>query len=172
MNMTQNVNCPFAVLTTSKTPGAQAPNQIQRPGAFREIKTNFTMKTFETIIAEINAILTAEQIQLLKDTINMGCWGDCDMTFKNENGEFVTSYCVGYITNDAKNAGHFSGRKCSAMFRSIYKRLGMLGNGQGCNEYFAYFNNWWGDGSGDVFFIRSTREENALDVQFERWARS
>lgn len=40
MNMTQNVNCPFAVLTISKTSGAQAPNQIQRPGAFREIKTN------------------------------------------------------------------------------------------------------------------------------------
>lgn len=131
------------------------------------------MKTFETIIAEITAILTPEQIQLLKDTIIMGSWGDCEMSFKESNGEYVTAYCMGYCTNDAKNAGHFNGRKCSAMFRSMYKRLGMLGNGGGCNEYFAYCNDWWGDGSGDMFFIRSTRSGDApLDEQFEKWARS
>lgn len=129
------------------------------------------MKTFETILNEITALLTAEQLQLLKDTINYGSWGDCDMTFKNEKGEDVTDMCYGYCTNDAKNAGHFNGRKCSAMFRSMYQRLGMLGKGWGHNEYFAYRNDWWGDGSGDMFFIRENRD-NRLVSQFEEWARS
>lgn len=134
------------------------------------------MKTFETILSEINAKLTSEQIQLLKDTIRFGAWGDCEMEFKDENGNIVTDYCYVYVTNDAKKAGHFNGRKVSAMFRSIYNRLGMnSNNGYGENEYFAHCTDWWGDGSGDVMFIRSARKENngvAHYERFEEWARS
>lgn len=131
------------------------------------------MKTFESIIEEISGILTADQIQLLKDTINYGAWGDCDMAFKNPDGTVSDHYCFGYCTNDAKDAGHFSGRKVSAMFRSMYQRLGMLGKGYGCCEYFSYCNDWWGDGSGDMFFIRGKGidGEDLID-KFEAWARA
>lgn len=127
------------------------------------------MRTFNSILEEIKSKLSEEQIQLLKDTIRFGAWGDCEMEFK-ENGEWVTDWCTGYITNDAKKAGHFEGRKVSAMFRSIYSKLEMLGKGSGANEYFAYYNNWWGDGSGDVLFIRSFGEER-VDAKFEKWAK-
>lgn len=134
------------------------------------------MKTFETILSEINAILTNEQIQLIKDTINHGCWGDTSMEFIDENGNEITTMAMGYCTNDAKNAGHFNGRKVSAMFRSIYNRLGMNQHkGYGNNEYFCHITDWWGDGTGDMFFIRSSRNENngvALYEEFEKWARS
>lgn len=125
------------------------------------------MKTFEQVLDEIRGALTEEQIQLLKDTINFGSWGDCDMDFKGEDGGYVLCYCFGYITNFAQRAGHFSGRKVSAMFRSIYKRLGMLGSGGGSNDYFCYANDWWGDGSGSVIFIR----EEYID-DFENWAKN
>ena len=46
------------------------------------------MRTFETILSELNEKLTVDQIQLIKDTINHGCWGDCSMEFE-ENGEIV-----------------------------------------------------------------------------------
>lgn len=133
------------------------------------------MRTFETILAEINTKLTGEQIQLLKDAIRCGSWGDCSMNFV-EDGKDICTMCYGYCTNDAKCAGHFTGRKISAMFRSIYNKLGMAQrNGSGENDVFAHVTDWWGDGSGDMFFIRSGRQENngvALYEQFEEWARA
>lgn len=74
-------------------------------------------------VEEIVSVLTAEQQQLLKDTIRYGSWGDADYEFLTENGEIETVPMFGYCTNDAKLAGNFSGRKVSAMFRSIYKKL-------------------------------------------------
>lgn len=134
------------------------------------------MRTFETILSELNEKLTVEQIQLIKDTIRYGCWGDTSMEF-SENGEIVTDVCMGYCTNYAKDAGHFTGRKVSAMFRSIYNRLGMAQRkGSGENDVFCHVTDWWGDGTGDMFFIRtSDRDENGgvcLYEQFEKWARS
>jgi len=131
------------------------------------------MKIFETILAEINSKLTADQIQLLKDTIRYGAWGDTDMEFM-EDGNVVTDSAFGYCTNDAKKGGHFSGRQVSAMFRSIYKKLGMV---NGMSRYFTQCSDWWGDGSGDMFFIRIVWEgersdKNRLDNEFEKWARS
>lgn len=133
------------------------------------------MRTFETIISELNEKLTVEQIQLIKDTINHGFWGDTSMEFV-EDGEEICVMCYGYITNNAKNAGHFTGRKVSAMFRSIYNRLGMAQRkGSGENDVFCHVTDWWGDGRGDVFFIRCGRDEDdgvCLCEQFEEWARS
>lgn len=83
------------------------------------------MKTIEDV-KRLVAVLTDEQQQLLKDTINKGGWGDGEYEFLrypaatgNDNTETVWMY--GYCTNDAKLAGHFQGRQVSAMFRSIYK---------------------------------------------------
>lgn len=116
-------------------------------------------------VEEIVSVLTAEQQQLLKDTIRYGYWGDADYEFLTENGEIETVSMFGYCTNDAKLAGNFSGRKVSAMFRSIYKKL--------CPEHYnkigrfiSHCNDWWGDGSGDMLFIRTGYYQT-----FEEWAR-
>ena len=47
------------------------------------------MEATETIqkVNELVSVLTDDQKQLLKDTINMGFWGDTDMEFRNENDE-------------------------------------------------------------------------------------
>ena len=131
------------------------------------------MKTFNEILNEITEKLTPDQLQLLKDTINYGGWGDCDMEFLNPDGTLSLHVCFGYCTNDAKDAGHFSGRKVSAMFRSMYHRLGM-NNDYGSNEYFVHCSDWWGDGTGDMFFIASFRPEGgeAIYEKFEEWARA
>ena len=116
-------------------------------------------------VEEIVSVLTAEQQQLLKDTIRYGSWGDADYEFLTENGEIETVSMFGYCTNDAKLAGNFSGRKVSAMFRSIYKKL--------CPEHsnniprlISHSNDWWGDGSGDMLFLRPGDYQT-----FEEWAR-
>lgn len=124
---------------------------------------------------EFNALLqllTDDEKQLLADTINHGGWGNCDMSFINKDGEVVGADCWGYITNRAKDAGHFNGRKVSAMFRSIYrkienKRPDSWYKGTGAGEITCHFNNWWGDGSGDVLFIRKPFCDEA-----EQWAKN
>ncbi|MBO8467174.1 MAG: hypothetical protein IAB99_05355 [Bacteroidetes bacterium] len=109
-----------------------------------------TIKEVENIVS----VLTPEQQQLLKDTINYGGWGDTELEFLDENGEVETVYCYGYCTNDAKEAGHFTGRQNSAMFRSIYKKLCPEHHNQ-TGRYLSHRHDWWGDGSGDMLFIRT-----------------
>lgn len=77
----------------------------------------------EEVTNIIKSQLTSDEQQLLKDTINYGAWGDCDMEFRDEAGNVEMVDAWGYCTNDAKKAGHFSGRKVATMFRSIYKKL-------------------------------------------------
>lgn len=101
--------------------------------------------------------LTDEQKQLLKDTIKFWFWGDGDQEFLID-GKIETRGMYGYCTNEAKNAGHFSGRKISAMFRSMYKKI--------IGEFFSHCSDWWGDGSGDMLFIR----EDVVDFM-EDWAK-
>lgn len=117
-------------------------------------------------IQEIVSVLTEEQKQLLKDTINEGGWGSADYEFLTEDGDTKTFSMYGYCTNDAKMAGNFSGRKVSAMFRSIYKKLCPANNNQ-IGRYISHCNNWWGDGSGDMLFIRIGYYE-----AFEEWAKN
>ena len=42
------------------------------------------------VIETIESQLTTDEQQLLKDTINYGAWGDCDMEFRNESGDVET----------------------------------------------------------------------------------
>lgn len=106
--------------------------------------------------------LTDDQQQLLADTIIHGEWGDCEMTFLDENGKDEDALCTGYCTNDAKNGGHFSGRKVSTMFRSIYNKVELQ---PGTGEIICHCNDWWGDGSGDMMFIREP-----YDAEARQWA--
>ncbi len=116
-------------------------------------------------VPELVSILTEDEQQLLKDTIIYGSWGDSDSEFLNENGEIVTESMYGYCTNDAKRGGHFTGRKVSAMFKSIYKKLCPEHNNM-IGSFLSHCNDWWGDGSGDMLFIKY-----GYYNAFEEWAR-
>lgn len=116
-------------------------------------------------VQEIVSVLTEEQQQLLKDTINEGGWGDSDWEFLDENGNVETVAMYGYCTNDAHLAGHFKGRIISSMFKSIYKKMCQSCNNQ-VGRYISHCNDWWGDGSGDMLFIRTGYYRT-----FEEWAR-
>lgn len=119
-----------------------------------------------TTIAEVENLLTsltADEKQLLKDTINKGAWGDTDMSFREQSGDVVTINAYGYCTNDAHKAGNFKGRIVSQMFKAIYKKLCP---NKGVGIYLTQINDWWGDGSGDMLFIRT-----GYYKAFEEWAR-
>lgn len=115
-------------------------------------------------VKEIVSVLTKDEQQLLKDTIRYGGWGDSDMEFLDENGKIETVSMYGYCTNDAYKAGHFKGRIVSSMFRSIYKKMCPANRNQ-IGRYISHCNDWWGDGSGDMLFIRTGYYQI-----FEEWA--
>ena len=102
------------------------------------------------VIELIESVLSDEEQQLLKDTIRYGSWGDGQYDFKVD-GEIRTEWMMGYCVNDAKDGGHFEGKKLGPMFRSIYKKLGLE---KGAGEYISHASDWWGDGSGDMLFVR------------------
>lgn len=116
-------------------------------------------------VEQIVSVLTDDEKQLLKDTINEGGWGDADMEFLDENGNIETVSMYGYCTNDAHLAGHFKGRVVAAMFKAIYKKLCPSYNNQ-VGRYISHCNDWWGNGSGDMLFIRTGYYRT-----FEEWAR-
>lgn len=118
------------------------------------------METVEQILST----LTSDEKQILKDAINFGKWGDSDMEFLDENGEIETVSMFGYCTNDAKRAGHFKGRIISSLFKSIYMKLCSANYNQ-TGRYISHCNDWWGDGNGDMLFIR-----HEYVRQFEIWA--
>lgn len=122
------------------------------------------MKATIEQVKEIVSVLTTEQQQVLKDAIIYGSWGDADYEFLDEDGEVETCSMWGYCTNDAKMGGHFSGRKVSGLFRSIYSKLCPRYHEIG--RYLSHCSDWWDDGSGDMLFIRSGYYE-----AFEEWAR-
>lgn len=124
------------------------------------------MKATIEQVQEIVSVLTTDEQQLLKDTIIFGGWGDSEMEFLDENGNIETVYMYGYCTNDACQGGHFKGRVVSQMFRSMYKKLCPANHNQ-IGRYISHCNDWWGDGSGDMLFIRTGYYDT-----FEEWARS
>lgn len=116
------------------------------------------------VIKTIESQLTTDEQQLLKDTINYGSWGDTAMEFRNDAGEIETDGAWGYCTNNAKQGGHFKGRQVSAMFRSIYKKLCP---DKHTGQFMSQCRDWWGDGSGDMLFIR-----NEIADGLEEWAQA
>lgn len=121
--------------------------------------------TIETI-REIVKVLTADEQQLLKDTIRYGYWGDASAAFVDEElGDIIAIAAEIYITNDAKKGGHFSGRRVSAMFRSIYKKMCSACDNQ-AGIHLSHCSDWWANGSGDVLMLRA--DENAA---WRKWAK-
>lgn len=135
---------------------------LDKNGNLTNITPENKVNEFPTV-EEILKDLSDEQKQLLKDTIKKGFWGDTEENFLDEDGKVVEDYSYGYCTNDAKKAGHFSGKKISGMFNAIYNKL-CPNNGIG--QYITQRHDWWGDGSGDMLFIRSSYYQ-----LFEKWAK-
>lgn len=122
------------------------------------------MKATQEQIEQIVSVLTNEEQQLLKDVIKFGFWGDSEEEFLNEEGEVEYFEMEGYCTNDAKRGGNFTGRKISVLFRSIYRKLCPKNNRIG--KAISHCSDWWGDGTGDMLFIRDIYVE-----AFRQWAR-
>lgn len=123
------------------------------------------MKATVETIREIVKVLTPEEQQLLKDTFLFGGWGDTDTEFLNEEGKTEVVGAWGYCTNDAREGKHFAGRVVATMFRSIYKKLCTANRNQ-IGAHLSHCNDWWGDGSGDMLFVRS-----AWNKAWMEWAK-
>lgn len=81
-------------------------------------------------VQEVVSVLTANEQQLLKDTINYGSWGGDEWDFINGYGDVKTVLMHAYCTDDAIKAGHFTTIEASSMWTSIYKKLCQANNNE------------------------------------------
>lgn len=86
------------------------------------------------------------EIQAIKDTIRFGSWGDVEMTFADGKD----AYSWGFCTNDCHKGGHFKGREVTKIWSSIARKIRKTEAGL----FLQHANDWWGDGTGDMMFVR------------------
>lgn len=91
--------------------------------------------------------LTSKAMQLIKDVIIHGFWGDSDFSFNCE-----TKMSNVYITNDGARGKHFPRKQISGIMSGVAKAIKKYG----CS-FMASESDWWGDGSGSVL---------AFDIDF------
>lgn len=91
--------------------------------------------------------LTSKAIQLIKDVIIHGFWGDSDFSFNCE-----TKMSNVYITNDGARGKHFPRKQISGIMSGVAKAIKKYE----CS-FMASESDWWGDGSGSVL---------AFDIDF------
>ena len=99
--------------------------------------------TFKEIIRQY---FDEKQLQAIKDVILYGGWGDTDIEFKDG----TTCMAYGFCTNDTSEGGHFKGREVTRVWSEIAKVIKTTDAG----KFMAHRNDYWGDGSGDMVFIR------------------
>lgn len=126
------------------------------------------MKNSVSISQVFGRYFTENEIQVIKDAILYGGWGDSEVRFGNDTEDH---FGFGYCTNDAKKGGHFVGRQISGLFSSISKKIEKFGI-----NWMVHFPDWWGDGTGDMLFIRCHQNDDdhsgsALYELVEKWAR-
>lgn len=115
----------------------------------------------EAIFNQIISQLNEQETEVLKCTVKQGGWGSADYEFLTETGETETADLYGYFTNDIKVEG-LNRKQLPAIYKSIYKKLC---NPRGIGRYISHCSDWWGDGSGDMLFIRYE-----LNETFKHWA--
>ena len=105
--------------------------------------TIISNKTREIQERFVKAGFTPEEIQAVRDAWNHGLWGETEGVFADED-----QFGVGVCTNDIELAGNFKGREVTNICRKIANRIRTEEL-----DWISHFNDWWGDGSGDMLFI-------------------
>lgn len=110
----------------------------------------------------ISQYFNERQQQAFKDVILYGGWGDDTVGFSDGD-----AMGYGFITNDTSEGGHFKGREVTQVWSEIARIIKKTDAGQ----FLAHRNDYWGDGSGDVIFIRLDGFFNGDYDSFVEWAK-
>lgn len=110
----------------------------------------------------ISQYFNERQQQAFKDVILYGGWGDATVGFSDGD-----AYGYGFITNDTAEGGHFKGREVTQVWSEISRIIKKTDAGQ----FLAHRNDYWGDGSGDVIFIRLDGFFKGGYDSFVEWAK-
>ena len=118
-----------------------------------------TGNNFKKVISQY---FNERQQQAFKDVILYGGWGDATVGFSDGD-----AMGYGFITNDTSEGGHFKGREVTQVWSEISRIIKKTDVGQ----FLAHRNDYWGDGSGDVIFIRLDGFFKGDYDSFVEWAK-
>lgn len=119
-----------------------------------------TGNNFKKVISQY---FNERQQQAFKDVILYGGWGDATVGFSDGD-----AMGYGFITNDTSEGGHFKGREVTQVWSEISRIIKKTDAGQ----FLAHRNDYWGDGSGDVIFIRLDGFFKGDHDSFVEWAKT
>lgn len=110
----------------------------------------------------LTEFFTEKQIQVIKDIIIYGEWGDCDMEFGDNT---ICNHAFGYFTN-LKDKGKYKGKELSGICSGISKKIKE-------NNYkvIAMASDWWGDGTGDMMFLNMDLLCIKDSSELDKWAK-
>ena len=122
------------------------------------------MKATIQQIEQIVSTLTKSEKRLLKNIINNGACGNYACSFLDDKGNVETVEAYGYSVYYSCRVALLKGCKITAICQSICRKLCSAVNNQ-VGRYISHRNDWWGDGAGDMIFIRE-----GYHSAFEEWA--
>lgn len=111
--------------------------------------------TLQDIDALMSQHFTKNEIQVIKDTIRYGGWGNADFWFNGTGNRCVW----GYIPDEAHKGGHFKGKRLSGMYSAIARKIKNI-------PFMFHMRNYWGDNHGSILAI-NTDDDDSLG----KWAK-
>lgn len=111
---------------------------------------------------ELLNIFTEKQIEVIKDIITHGGWGDCDMEFGDN---LTNNHAWGCLTN-LKDKGKYSRKELSGICSGISKKI----KESNCKSV-KMVSDWWQDGSGDMMFFNLDLLGIDDSIELDEWAK-
>lgn len=113
---------------------------------------------------ELFNIFNPTQIEILKEAVKYGIWGDTTHEFGNKGQ--VSASGIGCCTNEIKRGGKYKGKQLSGFISTIKKVIK-----QNDLTFISSASDWWGDGSGDMIFFNIDELDTDWS-ELSKWARS
>ena len=114
---------------------------------------------------ELFNVFTDKQIQVIKDCIRYGLWGDADVYFDEEESEDNYSCEWGYCTDEIVKGKHFKGKEISGICSGIAKAIK-----ENKLNWILYVADYWGDGGSGMIFFHTARLD-ATKKELMGWAK-
>lgn len=106
-------------------------------------------------------IFNETQIEVLKDCVKYGIWGDAHHEFKGQDAGAIAC-----CSNDIHKGGRFKGKMLSGLISGISATIDK--HSLAC---ISIAPDWWGDGSGDMIMFNMDDLETNWD-DLVKWAKN
>lgn len=112
------------------------------------IEINGTLQDMDALMSQH---FTETEIQVIKDTIRHGAWGNADFWFPQ-----CGNRCVwGYVTDYTHKGGRFNGKQLSGIYSGIAKKIKNV-------PFMFHERDYWGNNSGSMLAVNTDDNDSLI----------